>query len=324
MKKRFSMTLTVLLMMCLLIFGCGSNSSEIIEVISEQTEEVAQVKVPISQEAQEEETTTEELTTDTENLFVEEDEISTESAEESEELTTESEEELSDEEKELFWQEYKGDVRDVYDLYETLHQLDDGGMNGAVKVPDEVKEEYEKRIEEGFIYEPEKVHNYYTAYSDAHIIEMVNARYLELHNEKRKELGLDEFEEIESLHDIATIRAEEASYFFNHTRPNGEWYDELIPWDGVSYQSYSENVAWSLGSEVYIDYYYGSKSIMSQRAFYIDRANGGFEGLWNSPPHHATIVNPEYKYIGIDSYIFRNKYGAVMIVTAFEFANDVF
>lgn len=212
----------------------------------------------------------------------------------------------------------KGDVR-TGNLQASLHVLSDkSDMNGPVEVPKEVNEEYERRKEEGFKYEPEKVYNDYSAFSDAEIIEMVNERYLELHNEKRRELGLSELKLDGSLNSVATIRAEEASYFFNHTRPNGKWCAVLIPWNEIEDQVAGENLEWRLKDESSI--LKNPRSIVYPgKPLYLEMADAGFEGLCNSPGHYATITHPEYKYIGIDSYIVRDKYGNIMIVTAFEF-----
>lgn len=300
MKKK---NYLILFISCLLISSCGS---------SESVQEVVSIQEVQEEITEQEETTTEELTTDTENLFVEEDEISTESAEESEEL--------SDEEKELFWEEYKGDVREGV-LRLTLNdnkELGEASMDGPVEVPEAVTKEYERRIEEGFIYEPEKVYNYYSAFSDAEIIEMVNERYLELHNEKRRELGLCELKLDDKLNSVATIRAEEASYFFNHTRPNGEYFDVLIPWNEIEEQVMGENISCQFQNEASI--LKNPRSIVYPgKPLYLEMADAGFKALCNSPKHYYNISLDKFKYIGIDSYIVRNKYGDIIIITAFEF-----
>lgn len=211
----------------------------------------------------------------------------------------------------------KGDVR-IGNLQTSLHILSDLGTNGPVEVPKEVTEEYERRKEEDFKYEPEKVYNDYSAFSDAEIIEMVNERYLELHNEKRKELGLCELKLDDRLNSAATIRAEEASYFMNHTRPNGKWYEVLIPWNEIEDQVVGENLSWAIRNESSI--LKNPRSIVYPgKPLYLEMADSGFEWLCNSSGHYATITDSQYKYIGINSYIVRNTNGQVMIVTAFEF-----
>ena len=214
----------------------------------------------------------------------------------------------------------KGDVREG-DLKASLHELSDkSDMYGPVEVPKEVTEEYERRKEEGFKYEPEKVYNDYSAFSDAEIIEMVNERYLELHNEKRRELGLCELKLDDKLNSVATIRAEEASYFFNHTRPNGKWCDILIPWNEIEYQVTGENLSWQIQNEASI--LKNPRSIVYPgKPLYLEMTDAGFDGLCNSPKHYYNISHEEFKYIGIDSYIVRNTNGQIMIVTAFEFCS---
>ena len=215
----------------------------------------------------------------------------------------------------------KGDVR-TGNLQTSLHELSDkSDMYGPVEVPEKVTEEYERRKEEGFKYEPEKVYNDYSAFSDAEIIEMVNERYLELHNEKRRELGLCELKLDDKLNSVATIRAEEASYFFNHTRPNGKYFATLIQWNGWDDLFVAENLECRFKAESSI--LKNPRSIVYPgKPLYLEMADEGFKGLCNSPPHYAAITDSQYKYIGIDSYIVRDKYGQIMIVTAFEFASS--
>ena len=309
MKKLIAILLTMVM-----LTGCGtSNIDNPVTVEALSTVEEAKEEPVVEETLQEEVTTnksiiTEELTKSLKSAI-----------EETEEAALIALENQKIEQENLFWNEYKGDLRDVSNLINTIHQLDDVGMYGTVEVPDEVKKEYERRIEEGFSYDPSTVYNRYSDFSDAEIIEMVKARFLELHNEKRAELGLTELKLDERLCEVATIRAEEGSYFLNHTRPNGEWFDTLIPWDGSSLQDCGENISWAVKYEPFI--LEDSNSTETLESFYSEMADSGFDWLCNSPKHYENITNVEYKYIGIDSYIFRNKYGDVAITTAFEFCS---
>lgn len=176
---------------------------------------------------------------------------------------------------------------------------------------DEVRAEYERRKEEGYVYEPENIYSEYLECTDLELIEKLQEKFLELHNEERRKLGLNELKIDERLNKTAKIRAEEASYFFSHTRPNGEYCDTVIPWDGSSLQDCGENVSWAGRYEE--DFSLGT---LSENV-----SNAAFNWLCNSPTHYENIISPNYNYIGIYSYIVHHEDGVIEVYTAFEFCS---
>lgn len=177
-------------------------------------------------------------------------------------------------------------------------------------VPEEITTEYNKRLEEkeaGIFYNPDEIISQYSGLSDSEIIKIVNDKYLELHNNLREELGLPLFEIDEELDEIATIRAEEASYFFTHTRPNGELCTDMIP---LSRTYVGENI------QGHIDY-----EPRYEDNFYEEIANEGFAALCNSEGHYKNITDKEFVNLGIDTYVIHYDDGVIAVYTAFEFSN---
>lgn len=173
------------------------------------------------------------------------------------------------------------------------------------------REEFNRRKEEGYVYEPENIYSESLECSDAELIEKLQEKFLELHNEERRKLGLKELKLDERLNKAAAKRAEEVSYFWAHTRPNGEIFDTVIPWDGSSLQDCGENVSWAGKYEE--DF---SLETLSENV-----SNAAFNWLCNSPTHYENIISPNYNYIGIYSYIVRHEDGVIEVYTAFEFCS---
>lgn len=180
------------------------------------------------------------------------------------------------------------------------------------EVTPEVTEEYNKRLKEkenGIYYVPEEIYSKYMYISDAEIIEMVNKKQFELHNELRAELGLPLFERDERLDEIADIRAEEISYFWSHRRPNGESVLEILSTLGMP--SYGENNIMCAN--------YEPNAIFKED--YQLFADAGFDWLCNSPGHYANMTEIHYTKIGIDSYVVHYEDGVVAVYTAIEFGS---
>lgn len=98
-------------------------------------------------------------------------------------------------------------------------------------------------------------------------------------NELRQEKGLNSLEIDEKLTEIATIRAEEASRVWSHTRPDGSDCLDLIP---LSYDYAGENLSYCESMD-------NMYEIM-------------FNALKESPTHLENMTLPEYNNIGISSY----------------------
>lgn len=173
------------------------------------------------------------------------------------------------------------------------------------------REEFNRRKEEGYVYEPENIYSEYLDCTDLELIEKLQEQFLELHNEERRKLGLNELKIDERLNKAAKVRAEEYSYLRSHTRPNGEIFDTVIPWDGSSLQDCGENLSWVGKYEA--DF---SLETLSNNV-----SNVAFIWLINSPTHYENIISPNYNYIGIYSYIVRHEDGVIEVYTAFEFCS---
>ncbi|MDE7285019.1 MAG: hypothetical protein K2N85_15765 [Lachnospiraceae bacterium] len=182
------------------------------------------------------------------------------------------------------------------------------------EIPLEITEEYNKRLKEkenGIYYVPEEIYSKYMNISDAEIIEIVNKRFFELHNELRAELGLPLFERDERLDEVADIRAEEISYCWSptHVRPNGESVLEILSTLGMP--SYGENIVMGANYEPNVIF----------KEDYELFADGGFDWLCNSTEHYANITEKHYIKIGIDSYVIHYDDGCIAVYTAFEFGS---
>lgn len=172
-------------------------------------------------------------------------------------------------------------------------------------------DEYERRKAEGYVYEPENVYSEVLECTDAELIEKLQEQFLELHNEERRKLGLNELKMDERLNKAAATRAEEISYFFTHARANGEVYDTVIPWDGSSLQYDGENLSWveRFEEDFNLETLSNSVSITA------------FDWFCNSPTHYENIISQNYNYIGISSHITHYEDGVIMVYTAFEFSS---
>ena len=95
-------------------------------------------------------------------------------------------------------------------------------------------------------------------------------------NAVRIRLGLPSLKQLRRYQNFSAVRALEASYFFEHERPNG------IPF------SQGENLAMCRG-------------ISSNRSV--------CEGWCGSPDHFANITAPEYRYTGISCFLWKEHRG---------------
>ena len=100
-------------------------------------------------------------------------------------------------------------------------------------------------------------------------------------NNLRVSKGLHELKCDPVLTEIATIRAQEASIKWSHTRPDGTDGLDLIP---MSYEWAGENLSWCR-----------YKSIPEMTKTKIN-------ALINSPLHYENLVAPEYNNFGVASY----------------------
>ena len=113
--------------------------------------------------------------------------------------------------------------------------------------------------------------------------EITNILYAKI-NTLRNSVNLNSLNMDSSLTDIAVIRANEASYCWSHTRPNGEDSLNLIPknkWAGENLSYINDD---------------GNSSAD-------DIASKMFTALVNSPSHYDNMVFNEFNNIGIYTYV---------------------
>ncbi|MCM1131833.1 MAG: CAP domain-containing protein [Ruminococcus flavefaciens] len=112
-------------------------------------------------------------------------------------------------------------------------------------------------------------------YSAEKIAEMVNEVAM-IVNAEREAAGLQPLYVVPYLNEVASLRAYEASEYWGHSRPNGEYFVTAVDTNIIDYASIAENLA--AGS---------------------DTAEGAMEQWRNSPKHWAAIVNEGYTHMGI-------------------------
>ena len=95
-------------------------------------------------------------------------------------------------------------------------------------------------------------------------------------NDERKALGLRELHVVPYLQECAEIRAEEASEYYSHTRPDGTDFSKVIDYDKISYGYCAENLA-NTTTTVYET----------------------FQQWRNSEKHWAAITNANITHMGI-------------------------
>lgn len=280
MKKLIAILLTMVM-----LTGCGTSNIDnpvTVEALStvEEAKEEPVVEETLQEEVTKEEVIIEEETEEPEVIEVEE---------------IEEEHKLTRVEKDALVREKMPKKIDV-----VLNSEED------VKA---AREEFNRRKEEGYVYEPENIYSESLDCTDLELIEKLQEKFLELHNEERHKLGLNELKIDERLNKAAAKRAEEVSYFWAHTRPNGEEFWPLVTPNGDKYAG--ENVSWAGKYEEDFSLQTLSNNI----------SNAAFNWLCNSPTHYENITNPNYNYIGIYSYIVHHEDGVISVYTAFEFSS---
>lgn len=107
------------------------------------------------------------------------------------------------------------------------------------------------------------------------------AKILELVNDARMSNGCRPLALDDELLGCAKIRAEEISYHYSHTRPDGSNFDTVMSNSSRYYRG--ENIAAGYPTPQHV-----------------------FDGWMESPGHRENILNPNYTYIGIGYYYKNN------------------
>ena len=105
---------------------------------------------------------------------------------------------------------------------------------------------------------------------------------LELLNSYRRENSLSELVMDQSLLNVGMRRAAETALFYDHTRPNGDYFFTAFPLQFTQGKS-SENIAAGYGTP---------ELVMS--------------GWKDSPGHNANMLTPEHQSVGIGAFVDRN------------------
>ncbi len=102
------------------------------------------------------------------------------------------------------------------------------------------------------------------------------AQVLELVNQERAKAGLNALQMDERTAQAASVRAQEITRSFSHTRPDGSNFNTALQEAGVSYTAYGENIAYGQSSP---------QQVMNQ---------------WmNSAGHRANILNPNFTAMAV-------------------------
>ncbi len=109
--------------------------------------------------------------------------------------------------------------------------------------------------------------------------EPTRQQLFELVNNTRAQYGLSPLEEMNTLSDIAQLRAKECSSYFSHWRPDGTKWDSLLAAEGLKRDMRAENIA-----------------------YYSSTAKAVMDSWMSSYYHRANILDPDAKYIGIGHY----------------------
>jgi len=111
-------------------------------------------------------------------------------------------------------------------------------------------------------------------------LDQLASEVFELTNNEREALGLDPLEHDEDLDKAASIRVEEISEYFSHTRPDGSSFATAFFEAEVTSGRWGENLAscQNTPSEVIQDWL-------------------------NSESHREAMLNPEYLYMGVGVFI---------------------
>ncbi len=95
-------------------------------------------------------------------------------------------------------------------------------------------------------------------------------------NAERVSAGLQPLEAVPVLNDVATLRSQEITRSFSHTRPNGKSCSTALDDYGVTWRTSGENIAYGYDSP---------ESVMN--------------GWMNSQGHRENILNSNFEYIGV-------------------------
>ncbi|MCM1220522.1 MAG: CAP domain-containing protein [Lachnospiraceae bacterium] len=95
-------------------------------------------------------------------------------------------------------------------------------------------------------------------------------------NVEREKIGLKPLFCVPYLNQVAMLRASEASTYWSHTRPNGEYFVTAVDTNIIDYASIAENLAATS-----------------------ETASGALEQWRNSAKHWAAIVNEGYTHMGM-------------------------
>ena len=102
---------------------------------------------------------------------------------------------------------------------------------------------------------------------------------VKLVNEERAKAGLSALELDTAISSAATIRANEITGLFSHTRPDGRTFSTVLTDNGIRFNGAGENIAWGQKSP---------EQVMN---------------AWmNSEGHRANILNAKYTKIGVGHY----------------------
>ncbi len=95
-------------------------------------------------------------------------------------------------------------------------------------------------------------------------------------NAERASVGLQPLEAVPVLNDVATMRSQEITRSFSHTRPDGRSCSTALDDYGVKWMTSGENIAYGYDSP---------ESVVN--------------GWMNSEGHRANILNQNFEYIGV-------------------------
>lgn len=98
-----------------------------------------------------------------------------------------------------------------------------------------------------------------------------------LTNQERSQNGLAPFRWSDSLAAVARAHSQDMvdRNYFDHTSPDGLTFDARIRAGGINFQVAAENIGKNVSAATLVD------------------------GWWNSPPHKANVLNPQFGTIGI-------------------------
>lgn len=106
---------------------------------------------------------------------------------------------------------------------------------------------------------------------------------LRLVNEERVKAGVPKLKMMLKLNQASQVRAKESSQLWSHTRPNGKDAVSILADYGLRYSCFGENL--TCGSQT---------------------PAGAMEEFMNSSSHRQTLLNSNYKYMGVGYYYSAN------------------